>query len=145
MCKYCNNTFENKPVNGECLLETKWTERFAIFLFSLMQAGILSLLLYALLQYLDFFLRDMNTAIIFFVWFALFLSLIIKFAKGYQPIFLVDDSLHADEETIFAKNKFLLLKNKVKYRNGVYAIPKRFRQSPHDLVEFLNCNEWKKK
>jgi formylglycine-generating enzyme required for sulfatase activity len=144
MCKYCNNTLKNKPVNGECLLETKLTVRLTDIYISLLIAGIPCFSLFALLRFFNFLIRDKDVIIPITIWCVLAIIINAVIHARYQPIFLIDDNLQTDGESINSANKFLLLNNKVKFGNNVYAIPKRFRQSPHDLVEFLNCQEWRR-
>jgi hypothetical protein len=144
MCKYCNNTFENRPVNGECVLETHWTYRLITFFVSTMFSGLVSFLLFAAMRWLNKF-QDRADLIVSIVWIILFL-IIFQFAnKLYQPIFFIEENLQDTEEKIDFNGKFFLIEGKVQYNYRKYAIPNRFKPSPQDLVEFLNCNEWKKK
>lgn len=144
MCKYCNNTLKNKPVNGECVLETKNINEIFRMMGSILLSGLLTSIPFLLLDWLEYFEEKTIHSLCAAMWLILFLVIETNFAKGYQPIFLIDDNLQTAGESINSANKFLLLNNKVKYDYKGYAIPKRFRQSPHDLVEFLNCQEWRR-
>ena len=55
MCKYCANTFENKPVNEECLLETKIIEQFHTWFGVSILTLLFAVLLFYCLEYFDCF------------------------------------------------------------------------------------------